>query len=201
MNLCIIQVTDNQIRLLFIEVPLFVRLMIETVVSTSMRISELLGLRWRCVDLDRGLVYVQERYYRGDTDEPKSVRSRRALPLGCLTEVLRQHRPADATADDYVFHKDGEPLDDRAILRDHIRPAAKRLGCYFEGFGWHSFRRQNLTLIQEEGATVFEAQAQAGHSRPMMTSEYTLVGLDRREQAVRRVQERLLVSTLNQTVN
>ena len=73
MNLCIIQVTDNQIRLLFIEVPLFVRLMIETVVSTSMRISELLGLRWRCVDLDRGLVYVQERYYRGDTDEPKSV--------------------------------------------------------------------------------------------------------------------------------
>ena len=193
--------TDIQIRLLFIEVPLFVRLMIETVVSTSMRISELLGLKWRCVDLDRGLIYIEERYYRGDTDEPKSDRSKRVLPLGYLTETFRQHRPADATADDYVFQKDGEPLDDRAILRDHIRPAAKRLGFYFEGFGWHSFRRQNLTLIQEEGATVFEAQAQAGHSRPLMTSEYTIVGLDRREQAVRRVQERLLGNTPNQAIN
>ncbi|MGB9456215.1 MAG: hypothetical protein WCB12_09245 [Bryobacteraceae bacterium] len=52
-----------------------------------------------------------------------------------------------------MFHKDGKPFDDREILRDIIRPAAERLGFYFEGFGWHSFRRQNITLIQEEGAT------------------------------------------------
>jgi integrase len=68
---------------------------------------------------------------------------------------------------------------------------AKRLGIYFEGFGWHTFRRQNVTLMQEEGATVFEAQAQAGHSKPAMTWEYTVVGLDRREKAVLRVQQRL----------
>jgi hypothetical protein len=87
-------------------------------------------------------------------------------------------------------------MDDRAILRSVIRPAAKRLGFYFEGFGWHSFRRQNLTLLQEEGATTFEAMAQAGHSRPTMTSEYTVVDLDRRATAVLRVQERLNVSSL-----
>lgn len=45
--------------------------------------------------------------------------------------------------------------------------------------------------MQEEGATVFEAQAQAGHSKPAMTWEYAVVGLDRREQAVLRVQQRL----------
>jgi len=69
---------------------------------------------------------------------------------------------------------------------------AEQLGFYCEGFGWHSFRRQNLTLIQEEGASAFEAMAQAGHSRPTMTSEYTIVGLERREQAVLRLQQRLL---------
>jgi hypothetical protein len=69
-----------------------------------------------------------------------------------------------------------EPLDDHSILRGVIRPAARRLGLYFEGFGWHSFRRQNITLLQEEGATAFEAMAQAGHSRPLMTGEYTIVG-------------------------
>ena len=100
-----------------------------------------------------------------------------------------------------MFQRDSQPLDDRAILRDHIRPAAQRLGFYLQGFGWHSFRRQNLTLIQEEGVTAFEAQAQAGHSRPMMSSEYTIVGLERREQAVRRVQERLLGDTVSKVVN
>jgi hypothetical protein len=71
-------------------------------------------------------------------------------------------------------------------------PLEEQLGFYFEGFGWHSFRRQNLTLIQEEGASAFEAMAQAGHSRPIMTSEYTIVGLERREQAVLKLQQRLL---------
>jgi hypothetical protein len=82
------------------------------------------------------------------------------------------------------------------VLGDHeLRPVAKRLGIHLPGFGWHPFRRQNITLIQEEEATPFEAQAQAGHSKPMMTSDYTLVGLDRREKAVRKVQLRLLKKT------
>ena len=37
-----------------------------------------------------------------------------------------------------MFHKeDGQPLDDRDVLRDIIRPAAERLDLYFEDFGWH----------------------------------------------------------------
>lgn len=93
-----------------------------------------------------------------------------------------------------MFHKDdGKPLDDRDVLRDIIRPAAERLDLYFEGFGWHSFRRQNITLMQED-ATTFEAMQQVGHTRSTMTSHYTVVGLARREQAVLRVQERLFGS-------
>jgi hypothetical protein len=64
-------------------------------------------------------------------------------------------------------------------LRDIIRPAAERLDLYFEGFGWHSFRRQNINLMQEEGATTFEAMEQAGHTRSTMTSHYTVVALTR----------------------
>jgi len=41
-------------------------------------------------------------------------------------------------------------------------------------------------------STPFEAQAQAGHSRPTMTSEYTIVSLERRKHVVLRLQERLL---------
>jgi integrase len=184
--------TDEQLRLLLAAVPESVKLMIETAVSTGMRISEILGLRWRCVDLKIGIIRVEERLYRGETGEPKSDRGRRILPLGILREPYLLHRPANAKPEQYVFEDSGEPLDDRSILRSVIRPAAKDLGFYFEGFGWHSFRRQNITVLQEEGATAFEAMAQAGHSRPSMTGEYTIVGFERREQAVRRLQERLL---------
>jgi hypothetical protein len=134
---------------------------------------------------------VGERFYWGEVGEPKSERARRTLPLGLLTEYYRQLRPEGASPESYVFEEEGKPRDDRAILQKVIRPAAQNLGFYFEGFGWHSFRRQNITVLQEEGATAFEAMAQAGHSRPSMTGEYTIVGLGRREHAVRRLQERL----------
>jgi integrase len=188
--------TDEQFRQLMGAMPLDIRLMIATAVTTGMRVSEIIALKWKWVDLDRGTARVEERYYRGDTDEPKTDGSRRELPLGDLVEPLRKHRPAKFGPDDYVFSRDGGPMDDRAILRNVIRPAAKRLGFYFQGLGWHSFRRQNLTLLQEEGATTFEAMAQAGHTRPSMTSEYTVVDLGRRADAVLRVQERLNVSEL-----
>jgi integrase len=165
-------------------------LMVRTAVSTDMRVSEIIGLKWRAVDLEHGLVHVQERYYRGDTDEPpKTDKSKRPLPLGYLVKEFRELRSkADAERQklgghEYVFYKEGgKPLDDRDVLRDIIRPPAERLDLYFEGFGWHSFRRQNITLMQEEGATTFEAMEQAGHTRSTMTSHYTMVALTRREQ-------------------
>ena len=83
------------------------------------------------------------------------------------------------------------PLDDRELLREIIRPIAEELGIYFPGFGWHSFRREHLTVIQEESATTFEAMAQAGHSSPDVTALYTIVNLDRRQAAVERLQKRL----------
>ena len=104
--------------------------------STGMRVSEIIGLKWRAVDLEHGLVHVQERYYRGDTDEPKADKSKRPLPLGYLTTEFSELRSeaeeerGKLSGHEYVFHKDGKPLDDRDILRNIIRPAAERLGLY-----------------------------------------------------------------------
>jgi integrase len=127
--------TDDEFRLLLATLPPFVQRMVMTAVSTGMRVSEILALKWHSVDLELGVISVTERYYRGDTDQPKSERARRKLPLGCLLEAYRRHKADDAKTDGYVFEKDGNPLDDRAILKDFIRPAAKRLGFYFVGFG------------------------------------------------------------------
>ena len=51
----------------------------------------------------------------------------------------------------------------------------KALGLYYEGFGWHAFRRQNVTWRQSlGGATAIEAMKAAGHSSVDMTMHYTL---------------------------
>ena len=73
-----------------------------------------------------------------------------------------------------------------------MRADTKRLGIYFLGFGWHSFRRQSLTRIQEEGASPVNAQVQAGHSRFEMTRGYTIITESKRVKAVRRFQKKLL---------
>jgi hypothetical protein len=96
--------------------------------------------------------------------------------------------PAGITLDAWKCHSA-----EAVPLRLFTKPTTHARG--FEGFGWHSFRRQNLTLMQEEGATTFETMAQAGHTRPSMTSEYTVVDLTRRASAVTRVQERLDLSS------
>lgn len=66
--------SDEQLRLLLSALPALIRLMVETAVSTGMRISEILGLKWGCVDLERGYLRVEARYYRGVT--PTSRRAR-----------------------------------------------------------------------------------------------------------------------------
>lgn len=127
--------------------------------------------------------------------QPFSACAENASCPGILADSYTALKPDPGNADGYVFERNGVPLDDRALLRQVIRPIAQRLGVYFEGFGWHTFRRQNLTVLQEEGATASEAMAQAGHSRPGMTGEYTIVGVNRREAAVLRLQARLFGET------
>jgi integrase len=179
------------VRALIAALPARVQMVVKVADSTGLRISEILGLRWKNADLVTGWLRVRERYYRGDQDVTKSERSVRDVPLGHLLEEFRALKPASASGEAFVFDRgDGMPYDDRGLLQHFIRPAAKALGFYWEGFGFHSFRRENNTKMQEEGASATEAQRHLGHSQPSMTGEYTILQKQRHEELVKRVQER-----------
>ena len=112
-----------------------------------------------------------------------------AEPLGNVVEALR--KLPRAGNEDYVFDRgDGQPWDDRKLMKDFLRPAARELGLYFPGLGFHSFRREVATRIQEAGASAVEAQLLLGHSRPQMTGHYTLLQRGRLEKLVENMQER-----------
>ncbi len=54
-----------------------------------MRISEILGLTWRNVNLQDGVIQIVQRNWRGDIDDPKSKTSKRPLTLGYLVDRYR----------------------------------------------------------------------------------------------------------------
>jgi len=191
-----------------------VKLIILTIFGTGLRISEVLGLRWGNIDLDAGTLKVAQRWYRGDLDEPKTQASERTRQLGPLVEEFKRRwigvqgfaggslvpPPFTGSAvtcaikDRYIFVGDDglTPPDERDLLRYVLRPTLKRLGLYYPGFGWHGFRRQNISWRQQAGATPFEAQKSAGHASMDMTYEYSLTDAERERDQVGKMFERLL---------
>ena len=181
--------TSEQVRLILAGVQPRERFMVQIMFGLGLRVSEVLGLRWTDVNLEAGTVSVKRRWYRGDLGDDGDTKTDagvRTLQLGSvLLYEFNRHRPKDPR-DSFVFiGDDGHmPPDDRDILRECFRPVLKRLGLYYKGFGWHSFRRANVTFRQHAGATPLEAQRAAGHANLDMTYLYTLSDADRERHQV-----------------
>jgi integrase len=120
--------------------------MVFVAVHTGLRVSELIGLRWRNVHADS--ITVEQRCCRGDRGAPKSEASNATIAvnrqvivrierLKTLTVEVKAGRglrkyPAVHSfgPDDLVFQsvKDGRPMRDNNILSRHIKPAGRLLG-------------------------------------------------------------------------
>jgi integrase len=145
--------------------------------GTAMRRGELLGLRWRDVQLLEGLVQVREAFVRGRFTTPKSRASRRLVELGSRTqELLTEHWQTSAHTgdDDLVFgHPDtGGPLDPSRLSRQYLRPALRRAGIDRPFRPFHDLRHTALTHEAAAGNPQVYVQLRAGHSQGAMTEKY-----------------------------
>src|SRR5205085_1426377 len=122
-----------------------------------LRVSELAGLRWR--NMDAHSITIEERYSRGDFDQPKSAASRATIPvdshviarierLKTIELVVRAGRATrrfravkSDGPDDLVFQSvaKGAPMRDNNILTRHIKPAARKLNLGL--VNWQVLRR------------------------------------------------------------
>jgi len=177
------------------------RLVIETCVATSIRISEVTGLMVKHFDLTTRTIRIEQRNWRMDIDEPKTEGSKRILALGDLCDryldwIAKLDRRGP---NDWIFPQitdAAKPLWDSGV-RKALHEAANDVGCDFPGLGPHSFRRANITWRQEVGGSAIEASKIAGHSEAGMTGEYTFVGIDRQEALTKAIQGRLAKAAPN----
>jgi integrase len=173
-------------------------LVIETCIATGARISEVLGLKWKHVNLDAATIKIEQRVWHQDVGKPKSEDSRRVLGIGNLAPRFREKAARDDTKPEaWVFYQKRapeKPLWDSGI-RDALHQAAGAEGYDFPGLGPHSFRRANITWRQQVGGSAIEASKIAGHSDIEMTGEYTFVGPERQNELTLRIQEKLEEAT------
>jgi len=161
--------------------------MVYVAVFTALRVSELIGLKWRNVHPDS--ITVERRYCRGDWDEPKSAASKGTIPVDehvlerihrlktLVVKVRAGHGtrryPAVKSAgpDDLVFQSvaQGAPMRDNNILARHIKPAARKLGIPW--VNWQVLRRSCATWLQQAGVDVKDAQGLLRHSRASTTQD------------------------------
>ena len=171
------------------------RLVVETCIATSTRISEVTALMVKHFNPANGAIRIEQRNWHQDIDEPKTEGSKRIMTLGDLCDryldwIAKLDRRGP---NDWIFPQASDPakpLWDSGV-RKAIHAAAEDAGCDFPGLGPHSFRRANITWRQEVGGSAIEASKIAGHSEVDMTGEYTFVALDRQDALTRAIQERL----------
>jgi integrase len=158
--------------------PLF-----HTAVFTGMRRSELLGLRWRNVDLDMCTISVSQVMHHLRTGEfvigePKSKKSRRLIDLPPSTAViLRRWKEqlhaervllgTQLSADDLVFgNPDGSPLLPDTVTHAWVK-LVRRLG--YAGVRLHDARHTHATLMLQQGVHPKVVQERLGHSSIQVT--------------------------------
>lgn len=185
--------------------------MVYVAIFTGLRVSELAGLRWE--DVKEGSVTIDERYCRGNWDEPKSDSSNATIGVNrCVVERIhglklitvtvnaglakRKYRVVKSSEPhDLVFQsvREGKPMRDNNILTRFIKPAAVASGCPW--VNWQVLRRSHATWLKMAGADVKDAQAQMRHSRASTT-------MDIYQQFVPESQQRAVdkLSTLTRTV-
>ena len=159
--------------------------MVFVAVYTGLRVSELVGLRWRNVHEES--ISIEQRYCRGDWGPPKSEASNATVPVNAdvirriqRLKVLvvdvkagtgtRRYRVVKCDGpDDLVFQSlvKGAPMRDNNILTRHIKPAAERLRMPW--VNWQVLRRSFATWLKMAGADVKDAQGLMRHSRASTT--------------------------------
>ena len=177
--------------------------------ATGLRRGELLGLKWRDINLDKGSVQVSRtlQHIPGaglQLHDVKSTHSRRQLALSpSAVLVLRAHRDqaeavqAEAGAalepSAFVFcHPTGRPLSPNTVSHAFQR-VAKAAGI--GGARLHSLRHSHASLLLAQGANLKDIQALLGHSTIAITGDlYAHVTEQRQQEVVARLDQALDVA-------
>jgi len=170
--------------------------------SSGMRPGEALGLKWGDVDMKAGRVHVQRALSKTKTGwvlrEPKTARSRRAIPLPpSVMNDLKEHRAAQLEERlktgsyndrDLVFaDRTGEPLSPKEVYRKHFIPLLRDAGL--PKIRMYDLRHTCATLLLAAGENPKVVSERLGHASITLTLDtYSHVLPDMQDRATAKLE-------------
>jgi integrase len=162
-------------------------LLFQVLAQTGMRISEVQGLRWKDIDLVRGLLHVRRSVKKliGEwiEESPKTVKGKCTLALSADL-VKRLSDAQTGQLDAYVFNNGkGQPVSHRSVA-DRLKRLQKMAGFQeHEYITIHGLRHTHATMLKEAGRDIQDIQERLGHASPTITAMiYTHFSEERQRQ-------------------
>jgi integrase len=147
------------------------RTMVLTLAYTGLRFGEVLGLRWRDIDFERGFIYVRWQLQGQQYAPLKTGASQRdVVLLDPVAAELKRHKlasPFSAPEDPVFASVAGTPLDSHNARRRMIRPTMER--AQLDDVTPHVLRHTYCALVINLRPEPYYVAAQMGHSDPAFT--------------------------------
>jgi integrase len=192
--------TKNEIRAMLAAAQGRWRPLVVTAIFTGLRASELRGLKWKDVNLDKATLTVRQRADRyGEIGSPKSKSAQREIPLApMVVNTLREWRREDELG--LVFpNREGDVESVSNMHRCGLGAVQVKAGICTNPrqpkYGLHSFRHAAASLFIEQGFSPKRVQALMGHSSIQMTFDtygHLFPSQDSDQEAMRQLQARLV---------
>lgn len=164
-----------EIQNLLLQLNSCFRLMVLLDVTTGLRRSELLALKWSDVDFSTLELNVVRSIYLRMVGNCKTEASRKPVPLDVHVAAdlwLWKEASSYSKPDDWIFaspHTQGRfPYWPDALLLKIIQPAALRAGIK-KRIGWHTFRHSYSSLLVGNGENVKVVQELMRHASSRFT--------------------------------
>lgn len=169
------------------------RMMLLTFIMTTLRPSELWGIKRRSLDLDKGVLTL-ETFVHTDEDgrkvekangQGKTKRSVRQIPLlPTLVQAFHFYLAGEPMGeDDYLFAaEDGGLLNDNNWRRHHFKPLVKAIGM--ERATPYDLRHSANTFLAENGVSTDIRASICGHSEEVNLRVYTHYGMQAKREAL-----------------
>jgi len=144
--------TSEQYRTLISDPELgqHIKAMIQVAMLLGLRISEVLGLKWKDIDFAEETITIQRSSVGQHVDETKTPESFATLPMHQeLAAVIEQWRKDEKPINGWVFGSiiTGRPYWQGTLQQDHLIPAGKKIGV--QSLGWHDFRHTYRAMMGE----------------------------------------------------